>query len=581
MASTDFYVLNENFEMLSSVDSYDSLIWTDRYSDAGDFEVYIAASTEAIDLFRQNYYVKYPESEHTMIIDYIEVTTDVENGNKLIVRGESLESILKRRIIWNQTVLNGDLQSQIEKLLNENIIKPSAENRIIDNFIFEKSTDERILSLTIDAQFTGETLYDAIKSICDDANLGFKILLNDQNQFIFSLYMGEDHSYSQDYNPYVIVSKSFDNIISSDYLMSTRPIRNVALVAGEGEGSARKTIITGDNSQIGLDRRELYVDARDISSQTSEGTLSEVDYNAQLRQRGREKLAENRIQKSFDGEVDSLGEFQYYQDYFMGDIIQFEDEYGYGGRARVIEYIYSVSSSGIEFYPTLNMLDTSVMPTGNTVTYIWDGNSNEEIVRFESDCLHPYSFEPIKVGGYMFMGWSERPTSTIVLTEKLMGTEPITLYAVWKMPDQVLMNDYYYDYRPWNNGRFATVYTIDSSKFSSHTIQGQVTGDYGLMNPTSGWVTNRIYVSGRFVRGRKKLAAGSVNEYDGINLQPDGQDSNPGNWSNAPGAFGGIFTLTNCTGNLTINTPDPYPVPYPNVTFRVIRLTGIGKLIVG
>lgn len=579
MASTDLYILNEKFELVDSVDGYDSLIWTDRYSEAGDFEIYITSLEKNIGIFRQNYYVKYPESEHTMVIDYIEVTTDSEDGNKLIVRGESLESILKRRIIWNQTILTGDLQSQIEKLLIENIINPSIEARAIPNFKFQKSEDERITSLTIDAQFTGDELYEVIKSICDDVNLGFKVILDDQNNFVFSLYMGEDRSYSQDLNPYVIVSKTFDNISNSSYLMSTRPMRNVALIGGEGEGASRRTMVTGDETKIGLRRRELYVDARDISSQTSEGVLSTADYNAQLVQRGKERLAENRIQKSFDGEVDSLGEFQYHRDYFMGDIIQFEDEYGYGGQARIIEYIYAVSPSGIDSYPTLNMLDISETTSGNVVTYIWDGNTNEEAIDFDMDCLHPESFEPFKPGGYEFLGWSERSTSTIVLTEKNMGSEPITLYAVWKIQDQVVLNDHYYTYAPLISGRNVIVQKLDDTRYNSYIVTGSITGDYTLDNATSGWVTGKIYISGILVRAKKRLSSGIVNEYDGINLQPANGDSSPANWNNVPGAFGNEFTLTNIQGDLTISCPDT--IPNPNCTFHISKLTGIGKIIVG
>lgn len=47
-------------------------------------------------------------------------------------------------------------------------------------------------------------------------------------------------------------------------MTSSQNYRNVALVAGEGEGLDRKTIPVG--AAEGMERYELYVDARDVSS---------------------------------------------------------------------------------------------------------------------------------------------------------------------------------------------------------------------------------------------------------------------------------------------------------------------------
>jgi len=41
-------VLNESFELVAIIDYYKSLIWTERYREAGDFELYLLADTTAI-----------------------------------------------------------------------------------------------------------------------------------------------------------------------------------------------------------------------------------------------------------------------------------------------------------------------------------------------------------------------------------------------------------------------------------------------------------------------------------------------------------------------------------------------------
>lgn len=351
----DVFVLNENLETIAIVDAYVSLIWTERYSEHGDFELYTFVDTPLLQCLRKNNYLVLRESDATMIIEDLFLDTDVESGQYLTVTGRSLESILDRRIIWGQKTVTGNLQNVIHELLNDCIISPVNPDRKIDNFIFEDTTDEYIAQLTIDAQFTGDNLYDVVKSLCDEASIGFRIVLNDANQFVFSLYSGEDRSYDQDKNPYVVFSPEFDNILSSSYMESSKSLKTVTLIAGEGEGSARKMTSVGDGT--GLSRRELFTDARDISTTVDDRTLTDAEYTAKLEQRGLEKLAENSSIGSFEGQVESTRMFVYGEDFFMGDIVQVANEYGIEGKARITELIRSHSEAGLDVYPTFNMIE--------------------------------------------------------------------------------------------------------------------------------------------------------------------------------------------------------------------------------
>lgn len=353
-------ILNTSFEAIKIIDEFESFIWTDRYSEYGDFELYIPIDNNDIFTYvKDGYYVVINDSDHVMIVEDIRINTDTEDSPQLNVVGRSLESILDRRIVWKQTVINGNLQSGIKKLLDENVILPEDDDRKIDNFVFEASDDPYITSLTIDAQFTGDNLYDVIKIICDTYNLGFSITLSSEGKFIFKLYSGVDRSYDQFENQYVIFSPSFENLLNSSYLESKKNLKTVTLVAGEGEGIERKTlsVSSADGSGVGLDRRELYTDAKDISKTVDGGTLTDEEYEKLLLERGNEKLSECVAIKSFEGESDPNITYKYGEDYFIGDIVQIENEYGIMSRSRVTEIIYSESSSGVEIYPTFTKVE--------------------------------------------------------------------------------------------------------------------------------------------------------------------------------------------------------------------------------
>ena len=356
----DFYVLNRNFETVAVVDNYISEIWTDRYWEPGDFEIKVAASKEAIDTYKEDYYIWNKNSEHVMIIEELTLDSDAEQGATYLIVGRSLESLLDRRIIWGQVTLSGNLQDAVKKLLNENAINPSDSNRKIPGLYFADSTDSKITSLTVDSQYTGNTLLEVIEDLCQAEDIGFRITMPVDGEFKFELYAGVDRTYDQTENPFIIFSPNYENLMNSNSYTSKTEYKNVALVAGEGEGSERKMTsvnINDGSSPSGLDRRELFVDARDVSSTVDGNEISNEEYMSQLSQRGKEKLKEKQITKTFDGEAELSRSFTYGVDFKMGDIVQNENEYGQIFTSRITEYIWSQDDSETTEYPTFSVIE--------------------------------------------------------------------------------------------------------------------------------------------------------------------------------------------------------------------------------
>lgn len=348
-------IMDETFQQVCVIDTFESLIWTERYCGFGDFEIYTSAESDLLGMIRQDYYVWLKGSDQLMIIEEIQIGTEVETGAHLTISGRSLESALDRRIIWQQTTLDGNLQNGIRRLLNENVISPAIADRRIAGVIFQESKDPFVTGQSIRAQYTGDNLYETIETICKTRNLGFQMTLNDQNQFVFALYSGADRSYDQTANPYVIFSPKFENIINSNYLESKKTLKNVTLVAGEDSGSSRRTRVVG--SARDLARREIYADARDLQSDTGEGKLSDAEYEALMEQRGLETLSENLQTKTFEGQVEATQTFIYGKDFYKGDVVQIVNEYGMESKVRVIEIVRVQDANGYEMYPTFSVVE--------------------------------------------------------------------------------------------------------------------------------------------------------------------------------------------------------------------------------
>ena len=77
-----------------------------------------------------------------------------------------------------------------------------------------------------------------------------------------------------------------------------------------------------------------------------------------------------------------------------------------------------------------------IWSAGNIVTYVADGVSYPEEKENGANCLSPTSFVPTK-SGCTFMGWCEDASGNI-LTEKVMDSDPIILYAVFKYDDPAM-----------------------------------------------------------------------------------------------------------------------------------------------
>lgn len=377
----ELLIMDENFAGVSTLDIFESLIWTDRYYACGDFEIYMPCSEKMLSTLKQDMYLYLRESEHIMIIEDIQIDTDVEDGAHLTVTGRSLESILDRRVIWNLTTLSGGLQAGIKQLLNENAISPSDPARQIPNLIFEDSTDTKITNLALNAQYYGENLYDVICEVCESNEIGFKITLNDSNQMVFSLYAGTDRSYEQTENPYVIFSPGFDNLLNSNYISSKKTLKTVTMITGEGEGSDKKKAVAecSNGAGSGLNRREMHTDASGISQTDGENTISDEAYTALLQRQGIDELAQNTRTESFEGEVSSGRTYTYGTDYFMGDIVQNVNEFNIEATSRVTEYIMSQDESGIERYPTFTSRPYVGLPDGYTQLQYIESHGTEYI----------------------------------------------------------------------------------------------------------------------------------------------------------------------------------------------------------
>lgn len=345
----EFFIATEELTIIGYIDTYKSAIWTRRYYESGDFEIYAPATDALIEILQEGRIViRADDTTQAGFIEQIRITTDAENGNYITATGHTLQSILGRRIVWKQTTLTGGPEKIIRRIITESMIDTEDEKRKIPNL----SLDAEIgLEGGMRIQYTGDSIEKAVQDICKEYRIGYDITLDiEQKAFRFHLYRGADRTFGQNENPFVVFSQDFENLLTSDYAHDATEAKNVAQVAGEGEGTARIKVTVSNTNLGGIHRREIFVDAKDQSS--NDGSLTAVTYHGMLAQRGAEALQEAKPIETIDGEIEATQQYKIGRDFFLGDLVEIVDQYGHERRPRIVEVIESNDDTGRNIIPT-------------------------------------------------------------------------------------------------------------------------------------------------------------------------------------------------------------------------------------
>lgn len=348
----DLYILDGLNGVSDVIDTFQSVIWNMQFFGSNDFELVVPGTAKNIQRLQVNKCLvrdadmSANEYHNVMLIESRELSFDIDKGWILTVRGGGLKRILARRVVWTQTNLTGLVETGIRQVITDNVINPSDTNRKIDNFTLDSVQG---FTDTFDVQLLGENIAEWLESTCKLYGIGWDVYIKNA-QYVFTLKKGTDRTYDQNENVPVVFSPEFDNLISSTYTYNLENYSNAALVAGEGEGTAQKVANVG--TAAGLDRYESYIDANGVSSNGEIITLE--TYMKMLEDYGLEQLANSAFNEKFEGNVIPNGMYNLNEDYFLGDLVQIENENGISAVSRINEIIYSEDENGWSLIPTFS-----------------------------------------------------------------------------------------------------------------------------------------------------------------------------------------------------------------------------------
>ena len=294
-------ISKETREPVCFIKEYSYCSYTEEYCGRGSFEIHLETNDESLPylVFGNYVYLDYRNFLNTdgskIVISVVGIIKTVKNSEtsdfEVIVSGYLSNHLLEYRSCLTTYKYTSNISAISSNIIYQLMQNPSDGKRKMFNGINWSYYNHYKTSptTTIRYQNTGDTVFDCLRELFMPYNYGFFLELpirtyvasGNQGIKIFGVYVHRtqviDRSIDNtDNNDPVIFSFDLDNVSRLDYESDGREYCSIAVVASEGVGTDRKVLEVGDTEASDVNRIELYVDARDLQSD-SEYTEDYVD----------------------------------------------------------------------------------------------------------------------------------------------------------------------------------------------------------------------------------------------------------------------------------------------------------------
>ena len=368
----------------SVVEGYSSMIWSERFAPAGDFQMKTPKIDQMRALIPEGSLVSLLDSKEVMQVETFSIDKDDNGVPEATIVGRSFETFTENRgfetslrlvsnpkyfwrvlttaeqalyFLWNDIVsnpTNTPNPNWIPNLvISSNVTKP-------ENSAFQEVPDiGNVYAKVLDLIQQGGHGIRSIRPVSNDAvlisfdatGLPIQTQTAEVTALRLEIYDGVDRTRGQSENTPVVLSYDAGDITDPKYLFSIKDYKNIANVKVDpvAESFENRLFYIDGASELttGLDRRVLSVDSTDIKYS------SDPSYDTAVAQRAYSELAKHNNRLMFGSEVSPLAHYKYGTDYFLGDYVTVAAEYDFEQTMIVTEYIRTEDQAGDRGYPTL------------------------------------------------------------------------------------------------------------------------------------------------------------------------------------------------------------------------------------
>ncbi len=310
--------------------SWERLSYVRRYTAMDTFELVIKRTRLwASELAVKRLLYLPDEGDLVFLIEQIASVAEGSTRNdEMTVTGRSLEGIaMAERLVEPAAGESHDRQTGVaaETAIKHYVRAHAADlavpARQVPGLVVAPDT-ARGPTVTVNGRY--QSVLDLVREIGLLAGLGWEITYDAAtDDFRFDVTDGVDRT------AFVYFDFAFETLERWEELTSVIDAKTVALVAGQGEGTARDLVTRWSGTEpTGFDRREAFLDARDV----------ELGETTVLAQRGDAFLAATGVETSLEADVHQYGGFRYREHWDVGDVVTIRNaERGLAYGARIVE----------------------------------------------------------------------------------------------------------------------------------------------------------------------------------------------------------------------------------------------------
>lgn len=319
MNNNPIRIFDSSLNLITELDDYASAYFQRSWSGVGTFSIETNYNTvHAPDLQRGRIVLFGKDVRKAGIITEVNKEIGETGKGSMVVTasGVELKGILGWRIVpppageeyYAQTAA---AETVMKALVNLNGGPGTAvSNRKFS--LLEIDADGAAGSMYVEKTRYSSTVLAELSTCSLATGMGFYIYLDLVNKKIkFATAAGVNRASTQSVNPRAIFSSDYDTLKNASLKDTDENYRNVATVAGQGEGVERliRSVYSGSSEPSDLARREMYIDARDVPA------IADLD------SRGAQKLSAVSSTLMIDGSPLSYSPLVYGVDYDLGDIV--------------------------------------------------------------------------------------------------------------------------------------------------------------------------------------------------------------------------------------------------------------------
>lgn len=346
------------FQPSTSVKNIQSVAWTERYQEAGDFQLVVEDDISIISALPLGCCISHNDTTEVMIVENHEIDRDENKKLKVTVTGRSFETFLENR------TTAGTLQNLVDgsgNSINEVYAATSpidVANYLVFNAIDATTavTNDAIVHVFVNSDMHGSfspgdyvvkrgDVYARVMELLQLTNTGIRNSrpYNATTDLTVAIHDGQDLTAD------VFFQAQLEDLLNAKYFWSIKGYKNYDQIDAKIFNHEYRTTDLGSDV-TGMARRVMYSEASDLEGAYVFGSTDDpVEARAQI------DMAKYRELSLMQATISETAKPKFKINYDVGDLVTVYAEFGIIGTMRVTEHILTKDETGVHGYPSLSL----------------------------------------------------------------------------------------------------------------------------------------------------------------------------------------------------------------------------------